>query len=123
MNSSDMWESRGQLPLEPLCVTKTAGRPKKLRHREPDELQRPSTTNIRRFGMKMTCKQCGQTGHNKRSCNTRAHASSKVRSKRIPQPQQAVNNEHDDLLWLFKQTGNNKYMKIDTKRRGINRYA
>ncbi|KAL2552858.1 uncharacterized protein Fot_06477 [Forsythia ovata] len=85
MNSTDTWESRRQLPLEPHFITKKtsrplephfitkkASRPQKVRRRDPYGAHRGSTLKRIRFSLKMTSKQCNETCHNKRSYNRRA---------------------------------------------------
>ncbi|KAI8571636.1 hypothetical protein RHMOL_Rhmol01G0135200 [Rhododendron molle] len=68
INGRELWPSTGNPVLLPPDVKKRAGRPKKVRRREPDEDVPTSSTKLSKKGMKMTCTQCGQTGHNKRGC-------------------------------------------------------
>ncbi|KAI8572928.1 hypothetical protein RHMOL_Rhmol01G0239000 [Rhododendron molle] len=68
INGRELWPSTGSQVLLPPDVKKRAERPKKVRRREPDEDVPTSSTKLSRKGMKMTCSQCGQTGHNKRGC-------------------------------------------------------
>ncbi|KAJ1434578.1 hypothetical protein SESBI_05446 [Sesbania bispinosa] len=64
INGEQLWpKTGGELILPP-----SAGRPKKLRRREPDEPHNP--TRIRRGGNTTRCGRCQNLGHNSRSCTT-----------------------------------------------------
>ncbi|KAJ1430023.1 hypothetical protein SESBI_08093 [Sesbania bispinosa] len=60
-----MAKTGGELILPP-AYKPSAGRPKKLRRREPDESQNP--TRLRRVGNTTRCGRCQNLGHNSRSC-------------------------------------------------------
>lgn len=66
VSSPDLWPELGRHPLDPPKKRRQAGRPKKLRKRS--QVEPPAGTKIARTGMKMTCRKCGGTGHNKRTC-------------------------------------------------------
>ncbi|XP_057772531.1 uncharacterized protein LOC130992076 [Salvia miltiorrhiza] len=63
------WPIDDQPPIIPPKFSKLPGRPKKLRKRDDDEVIKDTANKLSRRGLvKMTCKTCGMTGHNKRSC-------------------------------------------------------
>lgn len=69
INGRDMWPSSGHQILLPPDVKKRAGRPKKVRRREPDEdVPDPKQTTLSKKGVKMSCSVCKKLGHNKRGC-------------------------------------------------------
>lgn len=70
INGRDMWPSTDNVPLLPPDVKKRAGRPKKARRREPDE-EPKDPCRLGRRGIKMTCRNCGKVGHNKRGCKNK----------------------------------------------------
>ncbi|KAL6219455.1 hypothetical protein ACLB2K_007214 [Fragaria x ananassa] len=101
----DDWEVV-DYPIAPPPYKKQAGRPKMKRHKEPGENNTappaPKEGKLSKKGIKMSCKICGQQGHNKLGCpitkakkanageGTSAGASSKKRNrntvKRAPAP-------------------------------------
>lgn len=72
INGRELWPTTDGPKLLPPDVKKRAGRPKKARRREPDE-EVPNSTKLSRRGVKMTCRLCGKTGHNKRGCKRTAN--------------------------------------------------
>ncbi|XP_022875710.1 uncharacterized protein LOC111394175 [Olea europaea var. sylvestris] len=66
MSGPELWPELGKHPLTQPQKRKQAGRPKKLRKRS--QAEPPTGVKMGRTGMKMTCKRCGGSGHNKRSC-------------------------------------------------------
>ncbi|PPD97316.1 hypothetical protein GOBAR_DD05661 [Gossypium barbadense] len=62
------WEKIGIQPMLPPIERKMPGRPKKNRRMAKDELKKLKPGRLSRKGLLMTCTQCGQHGHNKRSC-------------------------------------------------------
>ncbi|XP_058224864.1 uncharacterized protein LOC131334019 isoform X1 [Rhododendron vialii] len=66
MNGADMWPKTGVIGPLPPNVKIQSGRPKKLRKRGPDEPQ--IDTKLKRRNTTTTCAQCGNLGHNKRTC-------------------------------------------------------
>ncbi|XP_022895249.1 uncharacterized protein LOC111409429 [Olea europaea var. sylvestris] len=85
----DSWPNLGLKPLDPPLYTKRAGRPRKSRRKEPNEASssqakrfRKSSRNVntsettttatssprKRAGLIMTCRKCGERGHNSRGC-------------------------------------------------------
>ncbi|CAL5408086.1 unnamed protein product [Camellia sinensis] len=73
MNGAKMWKQSGKKPMFSLEYLKQPGRPRKARRREPDEGpkgQKP--TKLRRFKKNLSCRKCGQKGHNTRTYNITA---------------------------------------------------
>ncbi|KAJ1386596.1 hypothetical protein SESBI_40646 [Sesbania bispinosa] len=68
INGEQLWPKTGGEPILPPAYKPSAGRPKKLRRREPDESQNP--TRLRRGGNTTRCGRCQNLGHNSRSCTT-----------------------------------------------------
>jgi hypothetical protein len=63
INGEDMWPEVEVEEMLPPSYKRAAGRPKKLRRREPDEdPNKGRTTTCYR------CTKCGKNGHNMRSC-------------------------------------------------------
>ncbi|KAG5514248.1 hypothetical protein RHGRI_035599 [Rhododendron griersonianum] len=73
INGRDLWPTTENPTLLPPDVKKRVGRPKKARRREPEEPAEPN--KLGRKGIKMTCRLCGNVGHNRRSCKRPAKAS------------------------------------------------
>ncbi|KAF7147202.1 hypothetical protein RHSIM_Rhsim03G0174600 [Rhododendron simsii] len=73
INGRDLWPTTENPTLLPPDVKKRVGRPKKARRREPEEPAEPN--KLGRKGIKMTCRLCGNVGHNRRSCKRPAQAS------------------------------------------------
>ncbi|KAG5555175.1 hypothetical protein RHGRI_012644 [Rhododendron griersonianum] len=71
MNGMDMWEKIDKPPIQPPHYTRKSGRPKKCRRREADEPPAQSeygTKKMRRYLKKLSCRRCGEEGHNVRTC-------------------------------------------------------
>ncbi|KAL0438655.1 UNVERIFIED_CONTAM: hypothetical protein Slati_2348500 [Sesamum latifolium] len=64
-------------PVAPPHVIKRAGRPKKARRRDANDIKEPS--RISRRGLTHTCGICFRQGHNKRSCTNPPHPNSRFR--------------------------------------------
>ncbi|KAH7837681.1 hypothetical protein Vadar_016626 [Vaccinium darrowii] len=64
INGRELWPVTENPKLLPPDIKKRAGRPKKVRRREPEE-EVPSSTQLSKKGVKMTCSLCEKTGHNK----------------------------------------------------------
>ena len=67
INGKDLWPVVDSSHLQPPNVKIKVGRKKMARRREPEEIA-PNATALGRKGIKMTCKNCGLVGHNKRGC-------------------------------------------------------
>ncbi|XP_058218418.1 uncharacterized protein LOC131329344 [Rhododendron vialii] len=71
MNEMDRWEKTDKPPIQPPHYTRKSGRPKKCRRREADEPPAQSedgTKKMRRYLKKLSCRRCGEKGHNVRTC-------------------------------------------------------
>ncbi|KAH7855885.1 hypothetical protein Vadar_030067 [Vaccinium darrowii] len=75
INGREMWPSPDNVELLPPDVKKRLGRPKKARRREPEEPTAKDPCRLGRKGIKMTCRNCGKVGHNKRGCKYREEGS------------------------------------------------
>ncbi|CAA0828806.1 Unknown protein, partial [Striga hermonthica] len=62
------WPKSDREPILPPRYTRPAGRPKKLRGKDPIEDKKAHKAK-RRYGP-TKCKNCGDLGHNKRTCKT-----------------------------------------------------
>lgn len=67
INGERMWPPAEGYPVVPPEAKKMPGRPKKKRKRNPCE-ENPNPSRMRKTGVIMTCQNCFQEGHNKRSC-------------------------------------------------------
>ncbi|XP_022853146.1 uncharacterized protein LOC111374670, partial [Olea europaea var. sylvestris] len=65
MSRPKLWPELGKHPLNQPQKRKQASGPKKLR--KMSQAEPPSGVKMERTGIKMTCKRCGGSGHNKRS--------------------------------------------------------
>ncbi|KAM7260643.1 hypothetical protein ACFE04_011316 [Oxalis oulophora] len=65
-NSKDQWSDVGGLDVTPPLVKKKPGRKRKLRLKKPEESKDKSKKS--RVGTPKSCKKCGRTGHNMRTC-------------------------------------------------------
>ncbi|KAH7663359.1 Retroviral ribonuclease H protein [Dioscorea alata] len=66
-------------PILPPLLRRPPGRPHKSRRKEEDEVN-ASRSKITKSGVQMTCRKCGKTGHNVRTCKGKVGANSR-RSK------------------------------------------
>jgi hypothetical protein len=71
--SEDQWVRTGQDEVDPPIVKPTAGRPKKIRRRGPDEPTNPYC--MRKGGVTMRCSKCRVVGHNARTFPRRKRVS------------------------------------------------
>ncbi|WOL00674.1 hypothetical protein Cni_G09387 [Canna indica] len=67
INGQNMWPKVEQEPLLPPIFKRRAGRPLKLRRREPDE-PTDKVTKLKRVYTSTMCSKCHQYGHNARGC-------------------------------------------------------
>ncbi|KAF7120871.1 hypothetical protein RHSIM_Rhsim13G0222200 [Rhododendron simsii] len=68
INGWTMWPSSGCVPVLPPNYGRSAGKPKKSRRKEREELENPDADKLKRQNTSLTCGKCGQWGHNIRSC-------------------------------------------------------
>ncbi|XP_021822612.1 uncharacterized protein LOC110764020 [Prunus avium] len=68
MPSQAYWRKTGHVPIRPPLYHIQPGRPKLSRNKELDEIPR-GATKLKRYGIVMTCRNCGQEGHNFASCS------------------------------------------------------
>ena len=80
------WVQSGMEAVAPPLYRRPAGRLRKLRRREADEL--PNSSRVSRMHRTMTCARCLKTGHNARSCKGPVHPDSRLFSS-ASQPQPA----------------------------------
>ncbi|KAL6194495.1 hypothetical protein ACLB2K_035579 [Fragaria x ananassa] len=100
----DDWD-QVDYPIAPPPYKKQAGRPKMKRHKEPGENNTtppaPKEEKLSKKGIKMSCKICGQQGHNKLGCAiTKAKKANTV--KRAPAPK-ATNVMDQVISWREKK--------------------
>ena len=62
---SNQWKRTRDIPPLPPLIRKMPGRPQKARRKSADE---SNSTQVSRVGRKMTCSNCWQQGHNKKTC-------------------------------------------------------
>lgn len=62
------WPKITENPIMPPHFTKRPGRPKKQRKRSQDEVRKSNPSKLTRHGIRMKCTNCGELGHNRRSC-------------------------------------------------------
>ncbi|XP_057811441.1 uncharacterized protein LOC131025662 [Salvia miltiorrhiza] len=67
VNGPKMWPKVEGFTVKPLAVRKMPGRPKIKRKRAAEEDPK-NPGHLRRFGQLMTCQNCLQIGHNKKTC-------------------------------------------------------
>ncbi|XP_057795422.1 uncharacterized protein LOC131011660 [Salvia miltiorrhiza] len=65
--SEEMWPTAEGHPVKPPLIRKLPGRPKKVRRRDPEEDPK-NPHKLKRFGLRMTCTNCHQKGHNIKTC-------------------------------------------------------
>ncbi|CAN6556698.1 unnamed protein product [Malus baccata var. baccata] len=79
MPSQEFWSPTNHQPVAPPKYHKQAGRPKKVRAREKDEPQPPSTLNkLPKCFSKVTCGMCGKKGHNCTTCGKKQRQASQA---------------------------------------------
>ncbi|KAL3643521.1 hypothetical protein CASFOL_014336 [Castilleja foliolosa] len=69
----ELWPQISLEPPLPPIYKEKAGRPQRLRRRQPDEPPAPTTSSskLKAFRRNNKCGKCGQTGHNARKCGTK----------------------------------------------------
>ena len=83
LSNQDQWFKTGLTPIiAPISKRKQPGKPKKLRRREPNETI-PQNGKLKKYHSVMTCKNCGQRGHNKRSCLRRQFEAMKKHKNKV----------------------------------------
>lgn len=74
INGQSMWEKIDAPELLPPDFVSQAGRPRKERNKKNDEHRRQAGGKLGKENIIMTCTKCGNTGHNRRTCNGRGGA-------------------------------------------------
>ncbi|CAL8173644.1 unnamed protein product [Prunus armeniaca] len=67
MPSQAYWRKIGHVPIKPPVYRIQTGRRKLSRNGEPNEIPK-GATKLKRYGIVMTCRNCGQEGHNFAGC-------------------------------------------------------
>ncbi|VVA22019.1 Hypothetical predicted protein, partial [Prunus dulcis] len=67
MPSQAYWRKTGHVPIKPPVYRIQPGRPKLSKNREADEIPK-GATKLKRYGIVITCRNCGQEGHNFAGC-------------------------------------------------------
>lgn len=75
LEDSDMWPESKVMPVLPPMQRRMPGRPKKARRKEMHKDKDKGTSSkangavqVSKKGVQMTCSNCGETGHNKKTC-------------------------------------------------------
>nr|XP_017251959.1 PREDICTED: uncharacterized protein LOC108222565 [Daucus carota subsp. sativus] len=75
LEGSDMWPKSKLVPVLPPMQRRMPGRPKKARRKEMHEdnakgtsLKANGAVQVSKKGVQMTCSNCGEIGHNKKTC-------------------------------------------------------
>ncbi|XP_075500544.1 uncharacterized protein LOC142539155 [Primulina tabacum] len=89
VNGPDLWPPCDLVPPLPPVYIQKVGRPAKLRRREPDEPP-PSENKLRGVKKFTKCKQCGGSGHNKRTCNRTEDLQHQEAFQKEPMTQQSA---------------------------------
>lgn len=72
--------------IQPPIPKPQRGRPKKLRRRGIDETEADESVKVTRKGYDVYCENCGQKGHNTRSCSQPENPNRKKYPKRVKKP-------------------------------------
>ena len=73
INGPHEWKKSELEPILPPHARKMLGRPKKNRRKSNDESKKKKG-QLSRKGLVMTCRNCGQEGHNRQGCQSRKSA-------------------------------------------------
>lgn len=74
-NGPKLWPIVDSEPILPPCVRRSAGRPKKLRRKNTDEVPSALGTRLaKRNQDTFRCKRCKELGHNQRTCKAKTAA-------------------------------------------------
>ncbi|XP_057808518.1 uncharacterized protein LOC131022996 [Salvia miltiorrhiza] len=71
LNGERLWPQVEGYVVKPPSIRKMPGRPKLKRKRAAHEVDPVNPNKLRRHGQKITCKNCGQVGHNSRGCKNK----------------------------------------------------
>jgi hypothetical protein len=77
-------------PIEPPIPKKKCGRARKLRKRGADENEPNESVMVTRKGYNICYGNCGQKGHNARSCHQSKNSNRKKYAKRVRNPKPTV---------------------------------
>ena len=72
INPLEQWPKTVKTPMSRPPDRAQPGRPKKLRRVEHDEVIPPGATRIARKYITIKCSQCGENGHNVKTCFRRS---------------------------------------------------
>ncbi|KAL5579744.1 hypothetical protein UlMin_012186 [Ulmus minor] len=72
INGPSMWPTTTERPVQYPEFKKQRGRPKKARKLQSDEVRVGGRLKLRRNYIVVTCKKCGQQGHNRTTCDKRS---------------------------------------------------
>ncbi|KAL5538450.1 hypothetical protein UlMin_045546 [Ulmus minor] len=72
INGPSMWPTTIERPVQCPEFKKQRGRPKKARKLQSDEVRVGGRLKLRRNYIVVTCKKCGQQGHNRTTCDKRS---------------------------------------------------
>ncbi|KAH7863251.1 hypothetical protein Vadar_015299 [Vaccinium darrowii] len=73
INGRNMWPASGCIPILPPNYGRSIGRPRKSRRKEKGEVENPNPEKLKRQNGSLRCGNCGQWGHNMRSCKNEAN--------------------------------------------------
>ncbi|KAF7807161.1 Methyl-CpG-binding domain protein 4 [Senna tora] len=71
VNGQNLWQHNTSEEIQPPPIKKKRGRPKTQRKKDASEKEKTAKTIKLKKRLIPTCRNCGGTGHNKRSCHTR----------------------------------------------------
>ncbi|KAL4335518.1 hypothetical protein GQ457_07G007250 [Hibiscus cannabinus] len=103
--SEKYWQDSGMGKIDPPLKRKMPGRPKHKRRKEEGEVK--GKTKLRKLGAKISCRCCGLTGHNIRTCpkkqqaNVQNHANQPPPMATHPGPSSSIPSDPAPLIGPF----------------------
>ncbi|KAL4335024.1 hypothetical protein GQ457_07G004420 [Hibiscus cannabinus] len=103
--SEKYWQDSGMGKIDPTLKRKLPGRPKHKRRKEEGEVK--GKTKLRKLGAKKSCRCCGLTGHNIRTCpkkqqaNVQNHANQPPPMAAHPGPSSSIPSDPPPLIGPF----------------------
>ncbi|KAL4353908.1 hypothetical protein GQ457_06G029520 [Hibiscus cannabinus] len=103
--SEKYWQDSGMGKIDPPLKRKLPGRPKHKRRKEEGEVK--GKTKLRKLGAKISCRCCGLTGHNIRTCpkkqqaNVQNHANQPPPMATHPGPSSSIPSDPAPLIGPF----------------------
>jgi hypothetical protein len=91
-------------PIQPPIPKPQRGRPKKLRRRGIDETKADESVKVTRKGYDVCCGNCGQKGHNARSCSQPENSNRKKYPKRVKKPKPKPTIVSYNIIFFFNYT-------------------